>query len=126
MDPSSTTIFGYKPAMMILALIGSALSLQFAKGLKWWQGILTVLSGFFVSVVTVPGCFEFMKMRAMAKGLEVPTFPPSMENAASFFIGMFSMALVSLIFVGLEKVDFPDKVSRFLDKKLGIGPKGGK
>ena len=126
MEPGSTTILGYKPAMMILALIGSALSLQFAKGLKWWQGIMTVLSGFCVSVVAVPGYFEFKKMAAVAKGLDAPTFPPSLENAASFFIGMFSMAVVSLIFVALEKVDFPDKVSRFLDKKLGIDQKGGK
>jgi len=119
-EPVTTTIFGYKPSMIAFAIIGSAISLQFAKKLTWWQGIVTVASGFLVSVVAVPGYFEYKTMLAKRTDVAIPEYTAGLENAASFFTALFAMALIAMIFGTVDKLDLPAKMSKFIDKRLGL------
>lgn len=109
-EPATTTIFGYKPAMVIFAIIGSALSLQFAKKLNWWQGIVTVFTGALIAIVAVPAWFDYKHTSA--------TQP--MENAASFFCSFFAMAIIAMIFRAFEKLDIAEKINKLIDKKMGL------
>ena len=119
-DPITTTVFGYKPSMLAFAVIGSAISLQFAKKLSWWQGIVTVSSGFLVSVAAVPGYFEYRTMQAIEAGKDAPEYSMYFENAVSFFTAMFSMAVIAMIFGAFDKLDISGKISKALDKQLGL------
>lgn len=119
-DPITTTIFGYKPSMIVFSIIGSAISLQFAKNLSWWQGIVTVASGFLVSVVAVPGYFEYKVIKAIEAGSTAPKYSLHLENAVSFFTAMFAMAVISMIFKSFDKLDMASKISKAIDKKLGL------
>lgn len=119
-EPVSTTILGYKPSMIAFAIIGSAISLQFAKKLTWWQGVVTSASGFLVSVAAVPGYFEYTVMKAKKAGTAIPEYTTGFENAVSFFTALFAMAIIAMVFGALDKLDLPAKVSKFLDKKLGL------
>ena len=119
-EPVTTTIFGYKPSMIAFAIFGSAISLQFAKKLTWWQGVFTVASGFLVSVVAVPGYFEYCIMKAKKATLPLPEYTAGFENAVSFFTAMFAMALIATVFTTLEKLDLPAKINKLMDKKLGL------
>ena len=96
--------------MIIFAVMGSALSLQFAKKLNWWQGILTVATGAIIAISAVPAFFE-------VREIEYSQF---VENAASFFTAFFGMAIMAIIFSMFEKLDFASKVNEWIDKKLGI------
>lgn len=42
------------------------------------------------------------------------------ENAISFFIAMFAMALISMIFKALDKLDLARKVHEYIDSKFNI------
>lgn len=119
-EPVTTTLLGYKPSMIAFAIIGSAISLQFAKKLTWWQGVVTVASGFLVSVVAVPGYFEYKLMQAKSAGKALPEYTAGFENAVSFFTAMFAMAVIAMVFGTLDKLDLPGKLDKVLNKKLGL------
>lgn len=105
----SMTIFGYKPFAVVVAIAGSALSLQFAKTLTWKQGIVTATTGALIAVIAVPA---FTEWQNMSSGQNV-------ENALSFFTALFGMAIASAIFKAIDNIDIGGIINARIKKLLG-------
>lgn len=84
------TVFGIKYSMLIVAFLGSALSLSYAKEMTRKQAITAVLTGTSVAVMGAPVALHYLGL------------PDTLERAISFFLALVAMRLVP---AGLALID---------------------
>lgn len=92
MDQPINSLAGIKYATLIFALIGSAVSLSYAKEMTRFQMFVAIISGTAVSVSATPLVLQYLGMS------------DSLERAIAFFAGLVAMRFIPVLFAWVDRL----------------------